>query len=856
LSETMICASLFVRQYIVVFAALIMLTTLFGAVASANSGLLKADPSQLEQQSRATRTVQARGGQPAPTATPDAIGVFANVSPQSGTAGTRITVSGGGFPANTRVSLYLAGIVSIRSGTDDPDAYASTTTNSAGNYSMSITMPGTWPDGTPIATGAIAVLVANSDFSLRATDTFSFTAATATPTRTHTPTRTVTPTRTNTPLPTSTRSRRPYAEASPSGGGPNVQVTVFGGGFPANTTVNLYLATFSGQVGRDGGQPKVYATTRTDSIGNYSMTFVTPETWPDGRPLPSSRVLLLVATSGFGTEASAIYNYAAPPPTPTRTPTRTPRPATATPTPTLAPIANPYALVRPNEGTAGTQVIVWGGGFPGNTNVNLYLAGIINRTRDGRPATVYATARTNPQGFYRFDLAIPSTWPDGVAIAPGRLAFLIATRDFEVSATTSFEYLGQRAAPPPTNTPRPTSTPTRTPVRTATWTPAPQAQSPQSQSPQSQSPQSQSPQSQSGSSGVFSPATISILPDEGGAGTPVHVWGDTFPANTNVTLYLGKFDGQVGFGELMVYATLRTDSFGRYSMSFDMPANWPDGTPITDDRILILVATDDFSTEAGTSFDYEPTGPTPTPDVFDGPTLQINPRSGTQGTVIALNGGGFPANTTLGIYLAGLVSNRDGRSDPDSLATIRTDARGNFSGNFTMPGTWPDGSPILTGRLAIMIATSDFADRATATFSYTAPQATSLFNDNPSNNVRGQNAYFCSGFVSECNFANCPRNYRMVYGPYCRNSDYPYIIPGEYKVSVSGTGRVRIGATDFGQTSQLFGFGSYDVTLPASYTFCWRGRQPGGYGFETIVQSMGGASSVSRISIEYLGTCQ
>ena len=131
-----------------------------------------------------------------------------------------------------------------------------------------------------------------------------------------------------------------------------------------------------------------------------------------------------------------------------------------------------------------------------------------------------------------------------------------------------------------------------------------------------------------------------------------------------------------------------------------------------------------------------------------------------------------------------------------------------------------------------------------------------LFNDNPRNNVRGQNAYFCSGFVSECNFANCPRNYRMVYGPYCRNSDHSYIVPGEYSVTVGGTGRVRIGATDFGQTSELFGFGAYEVTLPANYTFCWQGRQPGGYGFETIVQSLGGAASVSRVTIEYVGACR
>ena len=39
-----------------------------------------------------------------------------------------------------------------------------------------------------------------------------------------------------------------------------------------------------------------------------------------------------------------------------------------------------------------------------------------------------------------------------------------------------------------------------------------------------------------------------------------------------------------------------------------------------------------------------------------------------------------------------------------------------------------------------------------------------LFDDHPRNNLRGQNASFCSGFQTECNFANCPLNYRLVWG--------------------------------------------------------------------------------------------
>ncbi|MCB0188419.1 MAG: hypothetical protein KDE31_29315, partial [Caldilineaceae bacterium] len=128
-----------------------------------------------------------------------------------------------------------------------------------------------------------------------------------------------------------------------------------------------------------------------------------------------------------------------------------------------------------------------------------------------------------------------------------------------------------------------------------------------------------------------------------------------------------------------------------------------------------------------------------------------------------------------------------------------------------------------------------------------------LFDSDPRNNRRGVNPTFCSGFESECNFGNCPENYRLVWGPYCRESDYPYIKPGLYRITLHGSGTVRAGATDYGATDQLFGFAEEILTLPGSYTFCWPGKAANGYGFETVVQSTGDAAAVTRITVEYLG---
>ena len=77
--------------------------------------------------------------------------------------------------------------------------------------------------------------------------------------------------------------------------------------------------------------------------------------------------------------------------------------------------------------------------------------------------------------------------------------------------------------------------------------------------------------------------------------------------------------------------------------------------------------------------------------------------------------------------------------------------------------------------------------------------------------------------------------------------------PGLYRVTFQGTGEVRAGATDYGATNQLFGFVQQTLELPGSFTFCWPGKQNGGYGFETIAQSTGGYASIDRITIEYVG---
>lgn len=122
---------------------------------------------------------------------------------------------------------------------------------------------------------------------------------------------------------------------------------------------------------------------------------------------------------------------------------------------------------------------------------------------------------------------------------------------------------------------------------------------------------------------------------------------------------------------------------------------------------------------------------------------------------------------------------------------------------------------------------------------------------------RNPEAALCSGFDSECDFGNCPADYRLVWGPFCREDWYDYIEPGLYRVTLLGSGRVQAGATDYNATQEDFAYGVQTLDLPDSYTFCYPGLEPGGTGFETLVKAVTRSARVDRIALEYLGAdCQ
>ena len=272
---------------------------------------------------------------PTPTVTATATSVpFATVSPATGRAGTVIALNGGGFPANTTINVHLGALVNAAA-VDTPHVYATTTTDSDGDYGVTFPMPANWPDGSPVTAGQLVVLVVTEDFTAQASALFTYSTtpptvtptatatattvatstATVTPTAAATATATVTPvaiaTATVTPLPaspTATPTPLPHVELTPGTGSANMPVMLSGGGFPANASLYVYLGAFDGAID-PGANPEHYVILTTDAAGDYTGVLTMPRTWPNGDPIPAGPVIVLIATNDFGVQASAVFTY-------------------------------------------------------------------------------------------------------------------------------------------------------------------------------------------------------------------------------------------------------------------------------------------------------------------------------------------------------------------------------------------------------------------------------------------------------------------------------------------------------------------------------------------------------------------
>lgn len=774
-------------------------------------------------------------------ATPVRQGPASAINPASGSANTAATVTATGFPANVRLDLYLAGLVRASAGTERPQSYANATTDSNGNATLTFTLPTSWPSGEPILTGELVVLVATQDFGARANTLFAYTAptvATATPITAPTPAPPATNTATPPPIPSSTPTaapvQNPFVEVTPLSGSGGTRVTLRGGGFAPGASVNVYLGTFDAQIGSSDGDNLRYAAITADRTGYFTVAFNLPSRWPDDSPVEAGLLLILAETNNFAQQASAVFDYLAP-----------------TPTPTI----NPFAQVEPPAGSAGTSVTISGGGFPANVRVDLYLAGLVKSdavAAAARPNS-YASTTTDGSGNYQLSFAIPATWPDGRTIESGRLALLIATEDFRVRASATFDYLS------PTPTPAPTAVATPTPSGAGQW-----------------------------EGRYFANRDLSGQPalvrgdqelrfNWGSAAPDPALPNDDFSVSWRRTatftegVYRFSVEADDGL-RLYVDETLILESWqvgSRRTLELDYPMTPGEHTirlEYFEDKGVALV---NLRWEPrtfgwfGSYYNNRDLGGDPVLQRYDeainfdwgsgSPAGGVNADSFSVRWLrtMRLDGGVYRVSATAddGIRIwvnDDLILDGWQSSAADQLFTTEIHLGG---GEYAIRVDYQENEGDARVQLRWEAVT---ASQPTATVTPGSTTGRILFDSNPRNNRRGVNPTFCSGFESECDFGNCPNNYRLIWGPYCRETDYPYIKPGLYRVTFQGSGSVRAGATDYGATNQLFGFGQQILSLPGSFTFCWPGRAANGYGFETVAQSIGEPAEITRLTVEYL----
>ncbi len=106
---------------------------------------------------------------------------------------------------------------------------------------------------------------------------------------------------------------------------------------------------------------------------------------------------------------------------------------------------------------------------------------------------------------------------------------------------------------------------------------------------------------QSASAVPASGPIIGVEPASGGPDTLVTLSGSGFPANVRVTVHLGP--PNVG-ATPNSYGEGTTDSAGNLRITFKMPGTWPDGTPITEPKIIVVALVGQGETKGLAEFTY------------------------------------------------------------------------------------------------------------------------------------------------------------------------------------------------------------------------------------------------------------
>jgi len=99
--------------------------------------------------------------------------------------------------------------------------------------------------------------------------------------------------------------------------------------------------------------------------------------------------------------------------------------------------------------------------------------------------------------------------------------------------------------------------------------------------------------------------TISLSPDQGGAGSRITISGAGFPANSGVTITFGPTQATAN-ARLASGSGVAADADGEFTIVVVLPGQWPDGSPITGSALVIQAQAAGGQWFAWQTLDYGP----------------------------------------------------------------------------------------------------------------------------------------------------------------------------------------------------------------------------------------------------------
>jgi len=226
--------------------------------------------------------------------------------------------------------------------------------------------------------------------------------------------------------------------------------------------------------------------------------------------------------------------------------------------------------------------------------------------------------------------------------------------------------------------------------------------------------------------------SISLAPTSGGPRTIVSIAGEGFPEGEVVDIILESNGPTAGEQKTLTITETVTDGDGVLSVAFEMPAEWPDGTPIEAGAVTVAAVTDDGEYRTVSSFFFI----APRESEEDGdsgliPSITVNPGEGGPGTQISVRVSDFPAgervtvrlgpaNMNLDLMDEGLVDALESRSYGEAI----TNDDGEAQIVFFMPERWSNSDRITSNQIVIVVSTDGFEKFAAAGFNF-IPRSTS-----------------------------------------------------------------------------------------------------------------------------------